>query len=128
MTNAEIKIGEYVRTLDGDIFKLKGYYTEENIYSMTDNRGTLYGNPRKVVKNHDFDIKKLIEKGDYVNGIEVEEFDDDEGNLYLGFGIFTDSCMDCIEEIRPLSTVDIKTIVTHEQFENMEFKVGGEDD
>ncbi len=46
----------------------------------------------------------------------VEKFDDDEGE-FLGFPIYDDGLMDCIEEVRPLDTIKIKTILTHEQYE-----------
>ena len=117
MTNAEIQVGEYVRTTSGFIAKCieKDEYYLGFDGSVKISYGELWSNlypSENDILNHSFNLIDLIEAGDYVNGIEVKEFDDDEGHLYLGFGIFTDSCMDCIEEIRPLSTVDIRTIVT----------------
>lgn len=64
-----------------------------------------------------------IEAGDYVNGMEVDEFDDVEGNIYLGFPIYNDGLMNSISEFRPLETVEIKSIVTKEQFESIKYEV-----
>ena len=75
----------------------------------------------KWVKTHSKNKIGIVEKGDYVNGMEVDEFDDEEGNIYLGFPIYTDACMDCIEEVRPLSSIEIEDIVTHEQFESVKY-------
>ena len=63
-------------------------------------------------------VTDLIESGDFVNEMRVEEFDDDEGNLYLGYPIYDDAIMDCIEEVRPLDTVRIENILTKEQYQN----------
>ena len=45
---------------------------------------------KNEISNHSKNIIDLIEVGDYVNGMEIDEFDDVEGNLYLGFGIYDD--------------------------------------
>lgn len=75
-----------------------------------------------------YDIKELIQYGDYVNGFKVIEFDgiDDDGNDYieLGIPVYEDACLDVISEYRPLSTIDIESIVTKEQFERMECRIG----
>lgn len=127
----EIKVGEYVRTEYG-ICKLENYRESgalyfdklhENLWSG-DFQGVLYPcDIEDTIIKHSPNIIDLIEVGDYVNGYEVDEFDDDEGNMYLGFPIYDDSLMDCIEEVRPLETVDIKSIVTHEQFNSIKYEV-----
>lgn len=65
---------------------------------------------------HSKNITDLIEVGDYVNGYKVEKIED--GYIYV------DYCWDC--ELYTLVTNDsdnIKSIVTKEQFANMEYKV-----
>ena len=47
-----------------------------------------------------------------------------QGNLYLGIPIYDDALMNCISEVRPLDTIEIKSIVTKEQFEKVMYKVG----
>lgn len=137
MTNVEIQVGKFGRTNLGKIFIFA--YIEnaqgeryKNKVILSDGKKIInefyyFEKDEKIVKES-FNLIDLIEAGDYVNGTQVDEFDDEDGNLYLGFGIYTDSCMDCIEEVRPLSTVEIKTIVTKEQFEAMEYKVGDKND
>ncbi len=82
----------------------------------------IYINKPYIVK-HSKNIIDLIEVGDYVNGMQIDEFDDVEGNIFLGFPIYDDGLMDCISEFRPLSTVEIKSIVTKEQFTQAEYKI-----
>ena len=65
----------------------------------------------------------LIEEGDYVNGKEVEEicgYDEDGNDKYeLGIGE-----IDCEEGYYiPLKDIDIKSVVTHEQFNSIKYEV-----
>lgn len=126
MTNADIQVGEYVRTKDGDIFKLAEFYDRTPLYSMQDENGILYGNPNKVVKKHSFNLIDLIEVGDYVNGVKIgrEELFDN------GLRIIGEDIGDCYYEttFRSDKPEEVKIIVTKEQFKAMEYKVGGEDD
>lgn len=89
----DIKAGEYIRTSKGKIFK----YGKGRAYLGKDNR---------IVK-HSFNIIDLIETGDYVNGYKVLEIED---------SIYKNSKRILIQD-------DIKTIVTKEQFEAMEYEV-----
>ena len=89
------------------------YFIDNDKYSIS----------KPYIVKHSKNIIDLIEVGDYVNGVEIDEFDDVEGNVYLGFPIYDDALMNCISEFRPLRTVEIKSIVTKEQFASMEYKV-----
>lgn len=113
MTNAEIQVGEWIRTDWGKIDKVLQI---ENIRATKEHlvHSTIDTYARESITKHSFDIIDLIEEGDYVNGTRV----DDKTEGYI---IFSDGCGD-IE----LFASDIKTIVTKEQFESMEYKVGGE--
>ena len=111
----EIEVGEYVRTKDGSITKIKEFYKSGIFYSIVGEDGILYGNPKEVVKYHSPNIIDLIELGDYVNGYKVLDIAQaPKKALYL-------------EDIRQNSALlpieDIKTIVTKEQFEEMEYIV-----
>jgi hypothetical protein len=125
----KIEIGEYVRDKQGRIFRylIKEYggYITDTVYNSDKHkeyRGRydhgikdylLYLTEEQINEcKHSHNLIKIIEDGDIVNGMMVEKFDDE-----LGFPIYTDSLMDCIEEIRPLDTIKIKTILTHEQYE-----------
>lgn len=124
-----IKENEYIRT---------PYYTIEKVLkreARQDEDGSryvlIYTNKSIyeesfLIKNstlHNFDIIEILKEGDYVNGIEIEQFDDEEGNLYLGFPIYTDALMDTVEEVRPLTSVRIVKVTTREKFEQIEFEV-----
>lgn len=128
---SEIKVGEYVRTDEGIIGKIKRIELDKNDISLKwyvfDRKrpdmnivNELYINKPYIVK-HSKNIIDLIEEGDYVNGYELSEFDDEEGNLYLGIPIYDDALMDSFTEIRSLSTIEIKSIVTKEQFQKIEY-------
>lgn len=117
---SEIKVGEYVRTNEGIIDKVinNNYYMPAYVELK---KGIIL---RENIKNHKEKLIKLLEEGDYVNGYELSEFDDEEGNLYLGIPIYDDALMNSFTEIRPLNTIEIKSIVTKEQFEKVMYKVG----
>lgn len=101
---------EYIRTDKGEIFQ-------------NDEPWNLYPVESLKVKKTADRLIDLIEEGDIVNGMTVEEFDDEEGELYLGFPIYDDGLMDCIIEYSLLSNIKIKTILTHEQYEKNCYKV-----
>lgn len=73
-----------------------------------------------------FNIIDLIEIGDYVNGSEVWRFENKynaEDNKFISVGIVTENCyLDYTDSW--ILEKDIKTIVTKEQFKNMEYKIG----
>lgn len=118
---SEIKVGEYVRTKRGLIAKVIGYDDDNNF--LLDNQQIITKIEAKSIK-HSLNIKDLLKEKDYVNGYELSEFDDEEGNLYLGIPIYDDALMNSFTEIRPLNTIEIKSIVTKEQFEKVIYKVG----
>ncbi len=67
------------------------------------------------IKKASYNIIDLIEVGDYVNGMQVSRicFDEDGERILNFYG----SILELINE-------DIKSIVTKEQFSQMEYKVG----
>lgn len=123
----EIKVGEYVRTKDGLIDKVQNYSYSQNIWhcenGMCIDECNCIGTHLKDIANHNFNIKELLEEGDIVNGFTIEEFDDEEGNIYLGIAIYNDAQLDWIEEVRPIETIKIKTILTHEQYERNSYRL-----
>ena len=102
----EIKVGEYVRTDKGYIFTVDA---ERKVLSGLKFLDVQYGN---IVK-HDFDIKKIVEIGDYINGDRIIS---DDGKLAI----------EVIEQMPPytyLEEIEIEDIVTHQQFKSIEYKV-----
>ena len=129
-----LKLNEYVRTKDGIIAKVIGvqsggiekYFFDKEVHNLFNYLNGLV--VENVVVKHSFNIEDLVQKGDFVNGYEVDDFDgyDEEGNYFendLGIPIYDDANMDCIVEYRPIRLMDIKSIVTKEQFKAMEYEV-----
>ena len=101
----EIKEGEWVRTKDGCIFKATDYW----IYD--------YEVKTENIVFHSNNIIDLIEVRDYVNGYRVQDkYKSSDKKCLLDLdGEFTNS--HCLEEI------EIKSIVTKEQFSSIEYKI-----
>ena len=116
-----MKIGDYVRTKSGGIGKIIAIDTNASIsHIITDNETFGLGWDGEQV-NWDFrseivksspNIIDLIEVGDYVNG-ECVSCITKNNYIEIGYG----------EELYGLHNEDIKSIVTKEQFESMEYKV-----
>lgn len=110
----DIKVGEYVRTNKG-IAKVTDIFVT-NISEITGlgiRTDKPYGNA--VILKHSKNMIDLIEIGDYVNGYRI---------YYItGHYVSVESSEKydlCFEE------QDIKTIVTKEQFERMQYKLEAE--
>jgi hypothetical protein len=133
----EIKVNDYVRTKDGLIFKIIGgnednwnldidyssleYYEENWLelfkyndnYSFFTNKNIIKSSPR---------IIDLIEVGDYVNGQLVKHIAYFEGvEEPIKKLIFSDEYHLIPTEV--CEENEIKSIVTKEQFEQMEYKI-----
>lgn len=107
----EIEVKEWVRLKDGRIRQFKQYVNNEDIEFIELTRPYNTCKEKDIVK-HNKDIKKLIEEGDYVNGYRVEQVSIETNEVLLdhnGFGWRT--------------LKDGDKIVTHEQFESIEYKV-----
>lgn len=132
MEKDKIEVGEYIRTKEGNIFKVIGgnsdnydidinYFkleiTEDEWFeSNRDNDNGYFFNERNILK-HSKNIIDLIEVGDYVNGYKVSEIDE----KYIETD--TNNC-DCYEGMSWLiENTEIKSIVTKEQFKEMEYRV-----
>ena len=112
-----MEIGDYVRTNDGGIGKIikcpfKSMYLDE-IWGDIENTETIITN--NVYKTSP-NIIDLIECGDYVNGIIVTKVVNDIECNYIE--------LDYSYNKRGIRNKDIKSIVTKEQFESMEYKIG----
>ena len=107
-----MKVGDYVRTKNGLIGKI--IFLDEEKVKMDLIEIISYRNYNDIIKSSP-NIIDLIEVGDYVNGIRVDEIK----NRQLRTSSYYDGyiCNLC-------SDYEIKSIVTKEQFERMEYKVG----
>lgn len=124
---SEIEVGEYIRTKGGYIGKVehitKGYKfrtttghiaTGQERY-LLDNRKSI---SKPYVTKHSKNIIDLIEVGDYVNGSLINYIPDDEGIKK----VYHDA--QDMYDVESFSNEDIKSILTHEQYEQNCYKVG----
>lgn len=120
----EIEVGDYVRTDRGIIAKVDeirlGTNRErkvfQNIYELDNGLWTVID----YIKKHRKNIIDLVEVGDYVNGRLVLQVDYKNKNVCLLMPL-TDTLANT--NIMWYGYEDIKTIVTHEQMQSIEYKV-----
>lgn len=121
----EIKVGEYLRTKEGHIIRVDKNTVIFNLgyrEQYIDMETTIYGFPyEEEIANHSKQLIDVIEIGDFVNGYRVEDVIN-EGPCPSGKCVHIDSSKDSSE--CTLWDNDIKTILTHEQYEKNCFKVG----
>ena len=125
-----MKVGDYVRTKQG-IEKIKvveeNFMGDENcIFYATDNKewnGAYNGkyngftNRNRTIIKSSPNIIDLIEVGDYVNGYLVTTGNQGVGSIYIAE-------IDGLGLKKKLYEKDIKSIVTHEQFSQMKYRIG----
>ena len=106
----EIKIGRVIEIIAPDKNSMKKYC----VYDLDNNEVTV---DDYVIKSSPF-IIDLIEVGDYVNGIKITDVYDDDKEVN-DYNLKHKKCLgtNVYEE-------DIKSIVTKEAFESMEYKIG----
>lgn len=115
----EFKVGEYIRTPYHSIEKIKRISKENGWTCITTDRDAY---ELKWLKNnkvkHSKNIIDLVKVGDFVNGHLVV-------NLYLKGTTKYIKLDNAYKDGKGIRTYeeDIKSIVTHEQFESMEYKV-----
>jgi len=112
-----MKVGDYVRTKSGLIGKLMGSnaYGGNKIAILIDDTKDIKITPvidkEQIIKSSP-NIIDLIEVGDYVNGERVINI------------IKKHKYLEVSDEEIVIEEKDIKSIVTKEQFESMQYKVG----
>lgn len=118
----EIKVGEYVRTIHGEIAIFRGW--NNNLKSQWSCKlefqkiKTLKYCSEEYIAKHSTNIIDLIEVGDYVNGYKVID-------IIKGFKVIIDKLeLDTTTgTYKNIGIKDIKSILAHENFEDMEYKV-----
>lgn len=117
----EIEVGDYVRTIDGfvGIFDRYSKRPDTSIYKSPfncfiklQNRKTPLQCHRDYIVKHSKIISEIVEVGDYVNGKLIHKIDKGTNYCYLYYG----NC-------KTFVNYQIKSIVTHEQFSSIEYKV-----
>ena len=107
MSAKELNIGDYVRTKKGEIYHVE----HDEILKFLSN-----SNYHKIIKSSP-NIIDLIEVGDYVNEHRVISINKEQNKI---MEIYLDT-KDYFEEVI-YKNEDIKSIVTKEQFESIEYK------
>lgn len=124
----EIKVGEYVRLARNQGIN-KIIEIEDNRYILDDSIADEYGDLTCVLEKHKLkdevlkhseNIIDLIEVGDYVDKRLVLQVDYKNKNVCLLIS-FTDTKANT--NTMWYGQEDIKSIVTHEQFEQVEYKI-----
>ncbi len=114
MEEIKIEIGEYVRTKNGYISK-NTIKEHKHIIDGIINQNEKYKYEFDNIEKHSKSIMDLIEIGDYVNGEKVIEVHLDLGDIFV----------DKETELgtKTFCNYQIESIVTHERFEQMEYKL-----
>ena len=113
----KIEVGEFVRTNKGNIGQVidifQGHCVAKYHIEFKGNvkvkRQYLSTN---TIVNHNKIISEIIEVGDYVNGKLIHKIEKGPNYCYLYYG----NCKTFVD-------YQIKTIVTHEQFASIEYKL-----
>lgn len=116
----ELKEGMYIRFKDY-ISKIEYIKTTKigNTYiQVKEPNGMLVTINYKYITKARNKIIDLIEEGDYVNGMKVNNIAIEDGLIYLHM-----DADECLHEDTMLTGDDIKSIVTKEQFSSIEYKV-----
>ena len=116
----KIEIGEYYRTKNGVIRKIKTIKSGKRQFTRT--TVTLINGRHRLedIAKHRKQLIDLIEVGDFANGMEILHIDDNK--LYVEWSNEFDEFTGFLEN------KDIKTILTKEQYMANCYKVGGEDE
>lgn len=118
-----MEVGDYVRTKYGNIGKITNLNKQFSRVEYKDNQTRCDTNESNILKSSP-NIIDLIEVGDYVNGCKIIELTTniDGKVLYLETDITEFDNIYACGYIN-IYEKDIRTIVTKEQFESMEYKV-----
>ena len=119
----KLELGEniYVRTKDGIIAKVD-YIDDDTIFFDKDLYRT-YGdsidflekdNLERIIKAS-YNIIDILEEGDYVNGVEIINIDDEWITM-------SDKQVPILKSI---ANGMIKSVITHEQIEQISYRIGG---
>lgn len=129
----EIEVNEYVRTNAGYIAKLKQYLSNTGTYLFDDFIQEIQGDKyrcisenelEKVTAKHNKQLIELVELKDLVcfknklpNSLENEK---------MIIHIFDNDTLEEVKQAIEREEIELLEILTHEQFEQNSYKVGGE--
>lgn len=124
----DIKVGQYVRTKFGikQIYEIDEHKAKwKYLYKLKKQEGDgcvdLGVLSKEDIIKASFNIIDILEVGDYVNGSKIANIVKEDGIQYLVLDrdeVYYDNCLE------PSSDKDIKSIITHEQMEQMSYRLG----
>lgn len=122
----KLEVGMYVR-LQNDVEDIVVINKIANVFEttiLTENDGSIYQGEytKENVVKASYDIIDLIEVGDYVNGKKIVDVGclingPREGTKVIDYYITPSA-------VRYLENEDIKSVIIHEQIEQMEYRIG----
>ncbi len=117
----KLKVGQFIRTNDGYINKIEKVNQFNVLVDGRDLFGEKLNIPNNEITKASYNIIDILEEGDYVNG-QKNYYDEELDFLYVqsfdADGEFYQ------ESITKQSFIDnIKSVITHEQMEQMAYKV-----
>ena len=122
----KLKVGQFARLKSGYICKIINIndFRETNMkYGVEANylKDVMFIGDDDVVKAS-YSIIDILEVGDYVNGHEVKDIDYAFDDIALN--LKKSRIVPYIDNIKNAYIDNIKSVITHEQMEQMEYKVG----
>ena len=122
----KIEPNMYIRTNDGYINKIKKVNQFNVLVYGRDLFGEELNIPNNEITKARYKITDILESGDYVNGLRVEK--NKYGELYTSYvyygGDIGKQCEVYTTWLKELKEDMIYSVVTHEQMEQMAYKVG----
>ena len=125
-----LNVGMYVRLVN-DAENIVIISRIANVFEttiLTENDGSIYQGEytKENVIKASYNIIDILEVGDYVNGSEILDFKYEfieENDNFTNFAVVTENCY--LEDTDSwIIEKNIKSVITHEQFEQMAYKVG----
>lgn len=109
----KLEVGQFIRTNDGYINKIEKVNQFNVLVDGRDLFGEKLNIPNNEIAKSSYNIIDILEGGDYVNGCKVHK----KGNCLT-------IILDNEENISWINPDDIKSIVTKEQYKNIEYRIG----
>lgn len=112
----KLEIGMYVRTNDGYINKIKKVNQFNVLVYGRDLFGEELNIPNNEITKASYNIIDILEKGDMVNSLIVTRISEDNETNKKYINLYGSIC--------EWENEDIKSVITHEQMEQVAYKVG----
>ena len=114
----KLEVGMYFRDKDGYIDTIRDLYIYDN--SIFTCRINTVGRLKGEIKKASHNLIDLVEVGDYVNGVRVDEIiTQTKDKMCFRYIYYLDD-----NDVYTVHFEQIKSIVTKEQFASVEYKVG----